>query len=147
MRRRARVRTSSKSSSVADALRAIRFAEIVVLLLDATIPFEKQDLQIADLVAGEGRALVIAVNKWDLVEDPAGSCADLQRGLERLLPQVTGVAVVAVSGLTGRGLDKLMEAVIETARIWNRRISTAKLNRWLEEQWTGIRRRRRAAAA
>ena len=136
MRRKARVQEKLEKLSVADGLRAIRFAETVVIIFDATIPFEKQDLQIVDLVLREGRAAVIAFNKWDLIDDPQAVLAELREKTDRLLPQARGIRAVPVSGQTGRGLDKLMQAVIETDRTWNRRISTAKLNRWLEAQQT-----------
>ena len=133
MRRKARVQEKLEKLSVADALRAIRFAEVVIIVLDATIPFEKQDLQIADLIMREGRAPVIAFNKWDLIEDRQQTLlAELREKTERLLPQVRGIQAVPVSAETGRGLDKLMDAVIKTHKVWNRRISTGKLNRWLE---------------
>jgi GTPase len=132
MRRRSRVHEKLEKLSVSDGLRAMRFAEVVVILLDATIPFEKQDLHIADLIAREGRAPVIAFSKWDLVEDRQQVLADLREKTERLLPQVRGIRAVTVSAETGRGLDKLMEAVEATHRTWNRRISTGRLNRWLE---------------
>ncbi|WP_113437006.1 ribosome biogenesis GTPase Der [Rhizobium cremeum] len=134
MRRKAKVQEKLEKLSVADALRAIRFAETVVIVFDATIPFEKQDLQIADLVLREGRAAVLAFNKWDLVEDPQAVLADLREKTERLLPQARGIRAVPISGQTGYGLDKLMQNIIDTDRVWNRRISTAKLNRWLEHQ-------------
>jgi len=117
---------------VADALRAVRFAEVVVVLFDATVPFEKQDLQIADLIIREGRALVIGFNKWDRIEHPQQLLAELREKTERLLPQVRGVLAVPVSAETGRGLDKLMDAVMKAHEVWNRRISTGRLNRWLE---------------
>lgn len=132
MRRKARVQEKLEKLSVADGLRAIRFAELVIIVLDATIPFEKQDLQIADLVIREGRALVIAFSKWDLIEDRQRVLADLREKTERLLPQVRGIQAVPVSAETGRGLDKLMDAVVLTHQVWNRRVSTGKLNRWLE---------------
>lgn len=132
MRRKARVQEKLEKLSVADGLRAIRFAEVVIVVLDATIPFEKQDLQIADLIIREGRALVIAFNKWDMIEDPQALLAELREKTERLLPQVRGVQAVPVSAETGRGLDKLMDAVIKTHKVWNRRVSTGKANRWLE---------------
>ena len=132
MRRKARVQEKLEKLSVADALRAIKFAEVVVIVLDATIPFEKQDLQIADLVVREGRAPVIAFNKWDLVEDRQAVLAQLREMTERLLPQIRGIRAVPLSGQTGRGLDKLLEAIAFAHEIWNRRISTAKLNRWLD---------------
>lgn len=131
LRRRARVQEKLEKLAVGDALRAIRFAEVVILVVDATLPFEKQDLQIADLVETEGRAIVIALNKWDLVEDPQEVIKELRIEAERLLPQIRGVALVPVSGLTGRATDKLMDKVIAAHEIWNRRISTSKLNRWL----------------
>jgi len=105
---------------------------VVIVVLDATIPFEKQDLQIADLIVREGRAPVIAFNKWDLIENPQETLAELREKTARLLPQVRGIRAVPVSSETGRGLDRLMEAVEETHRVWNRRISTGRLNRWLE---------------
>ncbi|MGB3811827.1 MAG: ribosome biogenesis GTPase Der [Shinella sp.] len=136
MRRKAKVQEKLEKLSVADGLRAIRFAETVVIVFDSTIPFEKQDLQIVDLVLREGRAAVLAFNKWDLIDDPQAALAELREKTERLLPQARGIRAVPVSGQTGRGLDKLMQAVIETDRTWNRRISTAKLNRWLDAQQT-----------
>ena len=112
-------------------MRAVRFSEVVILVLDATAPFEKQDLQLADLVESEGRAIVIALNKWDLVDDRQKTLARLRREAERLLPQLRGVALVPVSGLTSEGIDKLMDAVVQAAAVWNRRVATAKLNQWL----------------
>ena len=132
MRRKAKVQEKLEKLSVADGLRAIKFAEVVVIVFDATIPFEKQDLQIADLIIREGRAPVIAFNKWDLIDTPQATLAELREKTERLLPQARGIRAVPMAGQTGYGLDKLMQAIIETDRIWNKRISTAKLNRWLE---------------
>ncbi len=132
MRRKSRVQEKLERLSVADGIRAIRFAEVVVIVLDATIPFEKQDLQLADLVIREGRAAVIAFNKWDLIDNPQELLAELREKTDRLLPQVRGIRAVTVSAETGRGLDRLMEAVASTHETWNRRISTGKLNRWLE---------------
>lgn len=131
LRKRARVEDKLEKLAAADALRAVKFAEVVVLLLDATIPFEKQDLTIADIVEREGRALVIGLNKWDLIEDKGGKLAELREEALRLLPQVKGCPVVAVSGATGQGLDRLMQAIVDTHEVWNKRISTARLNRWL----------------
>jgi GTP-binding protein len=131
LRKRARVEDKLEKLSVADALRAVRFAEVVVILLDATIPFEKQDLSIVDLVEQEGRALVIGLNKWDLVADQNGLLKELREKAGRLLPQVRGAPVVPLSGLSGQGIDPLMRAVTEVYEVWNRRISTAKLNQWL----------------
>lgn len=132
MRRKARVQEKLEKLSVADTLRAIRFAETVVIVFDATIPFEKQDLQIVDLVLREGRAAVLAFNKWDLVEDPQAVLADLREKTERLLPQARGIRAVPISGQTGYALDKLMQNIIDTDMVWNKRISTARLNRWLD---------------
>jgi GTP-binding protein len=131
LRRKARVQEKLEKLSVADALRAIKFAEVVVVLLDATIPFEKQDLQIVDLIVREGRALVIGLNKWDLVEDRAAKIKELREEADRLLPQVRGVQLVTLSGLAGQGLDRLMDACVRAYDLWNTRISTGRLNRWL----------------
>ena len=131
IRRRARVQEKLEKLAVGDALRSIQYAEVVVLLLDATIPFEKQDLALADLVEREGRALVIAVNKWDLIEDKNAALAALREACERLLPQLRGVPLVTISGLQGRNIDRLMQAVFAAEQKWNTHISTARLNRWL----------------
>ncbi|MCC0029854.1 MAG: ribosome biogenesis GTPase Der [Brucellaceae bacterium] len=131
LRRKARVQEKLEKLSVADALRAIRFAEVVIIVFDATISFEKQDLQIADLVIREGRAPVIAFNKWDLIDNRQELLAELREKTERLLPQVRGIRAVTLSGETGDGIDRLMQAVVETHKVWNRRISTGRLNRWL----------------
>ncbi len=130
LRRKARITARPESLAVGDALRAIRFAEVVVLLLDAETPFEKQDLTIADLVEREGRGLVFAVNKWDLVADPQGRLAQLKKEAEALLPQLAGALLVPVSALSGRGLDKLMKAAFTAYEAWNKRVPTAELNRW-----------------
>jgi GTP-binding protein len=132
LRRKSRVQDKLEKLSVADALRAIRFAEVVVVCLDATIPFEKQDLQIVDLVVKEGRALVIALNKWDLIEDRVKAWKDARETCDRLLPQVRGVPLVRISGLMGDGLDELLKAVDQVHETWNGRVSTSRLNRWLE---------------
>ena len=131
LRRRARVTEKVEKLAVADALRAVRFAEVVVLLIDATMPFEKQDLALADLVEREGRALVIGLNKWDLIDNKSDKARQLRAEADRLLPQLRGARVIPVSGLTGAHLDKLIEAVIATHEVWNMRISTGRLNRWL----------------
>ncbi|MEE4236399.1 MAG: ribosome biogenesis GTPase Der [Anderseniella sp.] len=134
IRKKARVQDKLEKLSVADALRAVKFAEVVVLMIDATQPLEKQDLQLASLVAREGRAMVIAINKWDLVEDKNAVRKEIELEVTRLLPQISGIAVVTISGMTGRGVDKLMPAVMETYRLWNARVPTHKLNGWLEMQ-------------
>jgi GTPase len=133
LRRKMRVEGRAEELSVSDALKAVRFAEVVVLMLDAEHPFEKQDLQIAELVAEEGRALLIAVNKWDLVRTREQRLSELKEMCQRLLPQVKGVALVPVSGLKRAGLGKLMDAVFEADRLWNLRLPTRALNQWLEE--------------
>jgi GTPase len=133
LRRKMRVEGRAEELSVGDALKAIRFAEVVVLLLDAEHSFEKQDLQIADLIAEEGRALVIAINKWDLVRDPQKRLRELREECQRLLPQVKGVSLVPVSALGGTGLDQLMRAVVAADELWNRRLPTHALNQWLQD--------------
>jgi GTP-binding protein len=133
LRRRARVEGKLEKLSVADALQAVRFAEVVVLLVDAEKPFEEQDLRIADLIEREGRALVIGMNKWDLVERRPGAMKKLREEADHWLPQVKGEPVVAVSGFTGEGLERLMQAVVEAHGVWNRRVGTSALNRWLGE--------------
>ncbi|WP_075217961.1 ribosome biogenesis GTPase Der [Mongoliimonas terrestris] len=131
LRKKARISAKLEKLSVADALRAVKFAEVVVVLLDATIPFEKQDLQIADLVIREGRAIVIGLNKWDLIEDRGAKMKELREEADRLLPQARGLQLVPLSGLAGQGLDKLMDACVRAYDLWNTRISTGRLNRWL----------------
>ena len=133
MRKRARVQEKLEKLSVADGLRAVKFAEVVVVLLDAAIPFEAQDLRIADLAEREGRAVVIAVNKWDVEDEKQEKLKFLRDRLEKLLPQIKGVSMVTVSAKTGKGLDRLHAAIINAATIWNRRVPTATLNRWLGE--------------
>ncbi|MGM0586257.1 MAG: ribosome biogenesis GTPase Der [Pseudomonadota bacterium] len=133
MRRKARVQEKVEKLSVSDALRAVRFAEVVVLLADADKPFEQQDLRIADLAEREGRAVVVAVNKWDLVEDRSAALRALRAEFERLMPQLKGAPVVPVSALRGEGLEKLREAVLGLREVWSRRVATAKLNQWLQD--------------
>ncbi len=131
IRKKARVTGKLEHLAVGDSLRSIQYAEIVVLLLDATIPFEKQDLALADLVEREGRGLVVAVNKWDLVEDKNKALAELREACERLLPQLRGMQLVTISGLQGRNIDRLMKSIFIAEQKWNTHVSTAKLNRWL----------------
>src|SRR5262249_18456149 len=119
--------------AVADALNAVRFAEVVIVLIDAQTPFEEQDLRIVDLVEREGRALVIGMNKWDLVESKPGAIRKLREETDHWLPQVRGGPGVGTSGLPGAGLDRLMAAVIEAHTVWNKRASTSALNRWLAD--------------
>jgi GTPase len=133
LRRRSRIEEKLEKLSVADALNAVRFAEVVILLMDAEHPFEEQDLRIADLIEREGRALVVGMNKSDLVERRPGAIKALREETDHWLPQVKGVPVVAVSGLTGAGLDRLMRAVVDAHAVWNRRVGTSALNRWLAD--------------
>jgi GTP-binding protein len=133
LRRRSRIEEKLEKLSVADALRAVRFAEVVVLMMDAQIRFEEQDLRIADLIEREGRALVIAANKWDLIEGKPGQIAGLRTDVDHLLPQVAGAPIVAVSGMTGDGIDRLMQAIVQAYAVWNKRVSTSALNRWFEQ--------------
>ncbi|MGM4917773.1 ribosome biogenesis GTPase Der [Tardiphaga sp. 813_E8_N1_3] len=133
LRRRSRIEEKLEKLSVADTLRAVRFAEVVVLMMDSQNKFEEQDLRIADLIEREGRALVIAVNKWDLVEKQGGQIGQLRTDADHWLPQVRGVPIVAISGLMGEGVERLMKAIEDSYSIWNRRIPTAGLNRWFED--------------
>ena len=132
MRKKAKVQEKLEKLSVADGLRAVKFAEVVVVLIDVDRPFDKQDLQIADLVQREGRAIVVGLNKWDLVEDRGEALEELKLEFARLLPQMKGAPLVPLSGLSGEGVSQLMKAVLSAEEIWNKRVSTAQLNRWLE---------------
>ena len=131
MRKKAKIQEKLEKLSVSDGLRAVKFAEVVVVLLDVEIPFEQQDLRIADLAEREGRAVVIAVNKWDTEDDKQDKLKELRQSFERLLPQLRGAPLVTVSAKTGKGLDRLQQAIMRAHDVWNRRISTANLNRWL----------------
>src|ERR1700686_4494968 len=130
LRRRSRVDEKLEKLSVADALNAVRFAEVVVVLLDVENAFEEQDQRIADLVEQEGRPIVIAVNKWDLKEQTAGAIGKLRTEADEKLTQMKGVPLVAVSAMTGEGLDRLMQAIVDAFAIWKKRIPRAALNRW-----------------
>ncbi len=133
LRRKARVEEKLEKLSVADTLRAIALAEVVVLVIDGTLGLDKQDLTIADHVLSEGRALVIAVNKWDAVEDRARALGAIEDRLEASLPQARGLPLVTLSAKTGRHLERLMPAVLALHERWNRRVPTPALNRWLAE--------------
>ena len=133
MRKRSRITERVEKLSVADALGAVRFAETVILLLDAAIPLEVQDLRIADLAEQEGRPVVIAINKWDTVKDRKHRFAAIRERLDDRLPNIRGAPAVCVSALTGEGLRDVHRAVLQISSIWNRRVSTGQLNRWLEE--------------
>ena len=132
LRRRSRIEEKLEKLSVADALRAVRFAEVVVMMMDSQTRFEEQDLRITNLIEREGRALVVAINKWDLVERTQGQISGLRGEVDHWLPQVKGVPIVAISGLMGEGIDQLMKAVEQSYAVWNKRIPTAALNRWFE---------------
>jgi GTP-binding protein len=131
MRKKAKVQEKLEKLSVSDGLRAVKFAEVVVVLLDAAIPFEQQDLRIADLAEREGRAVVVAVNKWDIEDEKQEKLRNLKEAFARLLPQLRGAPLITVSAKTGRGMDRLHEAIMRAYDIWNRRVPTAALNRWL----------------
>ncbi|PVA08010.1 ribosome biogenesis GTPase Der [Thalassorhabdomicrobium marinisediminis] len=131
MRKRAKVQEKLEKLSVSDGLRAVKFAEVVVVLLDVEIPFEQQDLRIADLAEREGRAVVLAVNKWDVEGEKQAKLKELKEQFTRLLPQLKGAPLITVSAKTGRGLDRLQEAILKAHEVWNRRVTTAQLNRWL----------------
>ena len=131
MRKKAKVQEKLEKLSVSDGLRAVKFAEVVVVLLDAEIPFEQQDLRIADLAEREGRAVVVAVNKWDVEDNKQEKLKNLKEAFARLLPQLRGAPLVTVSAKTGKGIDRLHDAILRAYEVWNRRIPTAALNRWL----------------
>ena len=132
MRRKSRIDQKLEKLAVSDTLESIRFADVVIVLMDAGQAFEEQDLRIADLVEREGRALVIGMNKWDLKDD-RHAAGRLRQEVDHWLPQVSGVPIVAMSGMTGEGLDRLMRAVIDAHAVWNKRIPTSQLNRWFED--------------
>ena len=132
LRRKGRISQKLEKLSVGDTLRAIKFAEVVVLLVDGQNVGEKQDFTIAREVIEEGRAMVIAVNKWDAVTDRGAAAQILRDRLQRSLPQVRGIPVVMLSALTGRGVERLLPAVFQAYEVWNRRVATGTLNRWLE---------------
>jgi GTP-binding protein len=133
MRRRARIEDKLEKLSVADARRAVDFAEVVVLLLDATLGLEAQDLRIADNVLQEGRALIIAINKWDVAEHASSLFQGIRGALDEGLSQARGLPLLAVSGKTGKGIDQLLAAAFEIREIWSKRVSTGQLNRWFED--------------
>ena len=136
LRRKAKVTEKLEKLSVADTLRAAQFAEVVLLLVDAENPLAKQDLQIADLIVREGRALILGVNKWDLIEDKQAAFAALKEKTERLLPQVKGLPILRLSAETGYGLDKLMPSATRVYTDWNARVKTSDLNEWLQDATT-----------
>ena len=133
LRRKARVRNRLEKMSTSDTTRTIRYAQVVVLVIDGNAALEKQDLTIANLVVEQGRTLIIAVNKWDAVEDRKKVMQDLNDRLEKSLPQARGIPIVQISALTGSRMDTLMPAVFKAYGVWNRRVSTGRLNRWLAD--------------
>ncbi|MCE7797929.1 ribosome biogenesis GTPase Der [Sphingobium sufflavum] len=133
MRKRAKVQDKLEKLSVADALHAVDFAEVVVLLLDATLGLEVQDLKIADKVLQEGRALIIALNKWDVSENGSSLYQGVRAALNEGLAQCRGVPLLTISGATGKGIDDLINAAFETREAWSKRIQTSLLNRWFDE--------------
>lgn len=132
MRKRAKVQDKLEKLAVADGLHAVDFAEVVVLLLDATLGLEAQDLRIADKVLQEGRALIIAINKWDVSENGSSLYQGIRKALDEGLAQVKGVPLLTLSGATGKGIDDLLAAAFEVRRVWSHRVSTGVLNRWFE---------------
>jgi GTP-binding protein len=132
IRRKSRVTGKIEKLAVSDALRAIRFAECVVVLIDASLPIERQDLTLCDLVAQEGRAVVLALSKWDLVEEKQKKLKEVMSDLEDVLPEIRGMPVVTISSKQERGIDKLLEAVLGAMERWSRRIPTSQVNKWLE---------------
>jgi GTP-binding protein len=133
MRKRAKVQDKLEKLAVADGLHAVDFAEVVVLLLDATKGLEAQDLRIADRVLQEGRALIIALNKWDVAENGSSLYQGVRKALDEGLAQVKGVPLITVSGATGKGIDDIIAAGFEVRRIWSHRVSTGILNRWFDD--------------
>jgi GTP-binding protein len=133
MRKRAKVEDKLEKLSVADARRAVDFAEVVVLLLDGTRGLEAQDLRIADNVLQEGRALIVAINKWDVVENSGALFNGIKAALEEGLSQARNIPLITVSGMTGKGIDQLLGAAFEAREIWSKRVSTGQLNRWFED--------------
>ncbi|AKH42517.1 GTP-binding protein [Altererythrobacter atlanticus] len=133
MRKKAKVNDKLERLSVADARRAVDYAEVVVLLLDATRGLEVQDLKIANMVIEEGRALMIAINKWDVAEDPSSLFNGVRTALDEGLAQLKGVPLLAVSAMTGKGLDQMLSAAFRVREDWSRRVPTSALNRWFDD--------------
>lgn len=134
LRKKARVQETLEKLSVGDTLRAIKFAQVVIMLMDAQSPFDKQDMQIADLCTREGRAMVIGITKWDLVTNKNALQQEIKEKAERLLPQVKGIPVVMFSGLTGKSVDRLLPAVERVQTDWSAQLKTSELNDWLSEK-------------
>ena len=134
MRKRAKIREKLEKMSVSDGIRAVKFSEVVVIVLDVKGSFESQDLRIADFAEREGRCLVIAINKWDLEDQKSAKIRILREKVRRLLPQLSGVPLVTISGLKGTGLNRLRDDILNAYRVWNIRVSTSRLNNWLIEK-------------
>lgn len=134
LRKKARIEEKLEKLSVASTLNTLRYAELALVVIDVNQPFEKQDLQLVDLVVQEGRAIVIVVNKWDLVKNGPAKRKELMEQFTRLLPQIKGAPLVTISATQEEGLDYLFKAIVEMDRAWNKRISTAKLNNWLRDK-------------
>ena len=133
MRKKAKINNKIEKLSVGDGLRAIKFAEVVIVLLDAAIPFEQQDLRIAGLAEREGRSVVVAVNKWDVEKNKQEKLRNMREAFQRLLPELRGAPLVTVSAKNGRGIDRLNNEIMKSHKIWNKRIATSPLNIWLSE--------------
>ena len=134
MRKKAKVNDKIEKLSVSDGIRAIRFSEVIVLLIDVNFSFDSQDLKIADLAEREGRCVVVAINKWDLETKKNKKICELRENLANLLPQLAGLSLVTVSGLQGTGLSNLHKEILLAYKVWNMRVSTSKLNNWLEDK-------------
>ena len=133
IRRKAKVDGKIEKLAVADALRAIRFADAVIVLIDASMEIENQDLTLSSLVAGEGRAMILVLSKWDLVEDKNKKLKDVKERLEDILPEIKGITMVTISAKQEKGIPKMMDAILKAVEIWDTRLSTSKFNRWLEK--------------
>ena len=133
IRRKAKVAGKIEKLAVADALRAIRFADAVIILIDASMEIESQDLTLASLVAGEGKAMMLCLSKWDLVEDKDKKLKDVKERLDNILPEIKGISMVTISAKQERGIPKMMDAILKAVEIWDTRLSTSKFNRWLEK--------------
>jgi len=133
IRRKGKVKEKLEKLSVSDGLRAVKYAEVVVVLVDGSIPIENQDLTLCDLIGREGRAIVLAINKWDAVENKEEALRKLKEVMDGILPDIKGLTMVTISAKQNKGADKLMKAVLIAERQWNIRVSTGKFNRWLEE--------------
>ena len=147
LRRPARIEADLERMSTAMSIGALRMAEVVILAVDATDPLSDQDLRIAQLIEREGRACVLALNKWDAVEDRSAARRAISDRLETSLAQMKGIEVVTLSALTGAGVERLLPAVRRASDVWNRRVTTGELNAGSRTRWNATRRRWSTAAA